>query len=248
VDAPWLSLVLDALDVDVGHLVVALARVAPVGLLVPALGLHWWPAPLRWGFSLVLALSVMPLVGPAAPVAPSAVWEAASRALLSSIPVALSAAALLWAVAMAAGVYDQALRAGMGAQAVEDDGSPALPGLSALVSLGVGIAFLEMGGPARVAKALLRSRPAPGSLSDVATAAVSQLLSSIEIAVGFALPALAVMVMSELVIAVARGASVSVALEAARPLRPVVALALIALLLSRVVEEMAAHVDAILPV
>lgn len=241
--------VLLGLGVDASALLLGLARVAPVALLVPALGLRWWPVPLRVGFAFVLAVSVVPIVVPSPPpIGPALVGTLVSH-VLAGVPIALGAAALLWAVSMASGVYQQLLDEPTAGAASEPLGEAGIEagGFTTLMSLAVWIAFLEMGGPARVALALARAPVDPAEQPHVIATAVAQLVGSIELAVGFALPALVVWVLSYVVLAVARGIAIRPWSDVLASLRPLVALVLLALLFERVLEDVVAHVGETLP-
>ncbi len=80
------------------------AKVMPVVLLVPAFGLRAVP----WGARVGLALTLGVSVGPAmAKVSDLPLGIAVALQALSALPVAMSAAALLWAASMAGGLIDE---------------------------------------------------------------------------------------------------------------------------------------------
>ncbi|MFO0571659.1 MAG: flagellar biosynthetic protein FliR [Polyangiaceae bacterium] len=214
--------------VDLARAGLAWARVAPSVALIPAFGLRAFPAPARAVLGLGLALSIAPGFAP-----PSGAWPVA---LLSEVgkglPIALGAAASLWAATMAGGVIDdlRGARESSGLPNVEAGASP----LGSLFALLAGIAFLEGGGPARVLSAL--SRPDLDFASPW-TRAVANLTSGVELSLAVATPlivtALVVEVASSLV---ARAASPSYIQPLLAPLRSLTILAVLALVLERMLE------------
>lgn len=227
--------------VDAVAWVLALATVAPLALLIPGIGFGWWPLSSRLAFGACLGVGVFPLIQTAPETANIHTGQdlvvAAAQHALNGVPVVLGAAILLWATAMAAGVYDWGLagEAGVGTPA-----SGALPngGLQFLLPLCSLIIFLELHGPVRLAAALIRASELKdaGILQYVA----SQLLASIELAVGIAAPILVVVFATEVALGVARGAS-GQQRAAWGTLRPLIVLILCALVLSRVLEEISAY-------
>jgi flagellar biosynthetic protein FliR len=198
----------------------AWARALPIVTIVPAFGLSAVAVPIRLGLAAALALAAAPALRPLAsdgsPFVVSLVREAAA-----GLPVAIAAAAILWATVMAGGVADN-LR---GAREVAE--LPLLdepsPPLAALFGLFAAVAFIEVGGVARLAAALARPE-----LDVTWAAVVHRLAASIGVAIAIAAP----LVIGSLLIEiagglVARAASPAFVMPLVAPLR---ALALLAVL------------------
>jgi flagellar biosynthetic protein FliR len=212
----------------------AWARVTPALTLVPAFGLTALPPQSRAALGLALAISIAPALEPAqlsAPFGVALLFEAAR-----GLPVALSAAGVLWAAGMAGGLTDN-LRGARETQSlpiVDEDVSP----LGALLSLLVALVFLEGGGAARVASALAAS-PAPSHalLWQVAAG----LTHSVELALAVASPVVAVSIVAELSNALlTRAATPAHVAALLAPLRSVLILVAFALLFERMTSLLAA--------
>lgn len=134
-------------------LALAWARVLPTAILVPALGLRAWPGPARALFGLSIAVSIAPAVN-AVPVESSMGWFASALSeIIRGTPVALAAAVPLWAATMVGGLADT-LR-------MHEERVPGPLAESPVTKLGIpfglfaGAAFFFLGGPARIATALI---------------------------------------------------------------------------------------------
>lgn len=207
----------------------AWARVAPAITLVPAFGLSALPAPARLALGLSLAVGIAPALAPLA--ASHGYWpllllEQAVRGL----PVALSAAAALWVASMAGGVIDN-LRASQEQASVPVVESGTTPS-GILLSMLVSMAFLESGGPARVAAALAVSNlPFTAPL----TRAAFDLAHGVELAVAVAAPVVAASIVVEVGGAlVARAANPAYVQQLLAPLRSIAILGVAALVLDRI--------------
>ena len=231
VQQPWSGLTdaLSVLEIDLRTLLLAWARVAPTVLLVPAFGLRAVAAPVRVLLGIALAVSVAPAL--AHSLSHEAVWPLALvTELVRGLPVALSAAAALWAAEMAGGLVDD-LRGvrDVSSLPIADGASP----MGALMSLSVSLVFLESGGPARVLHALTRDEPA---LTHVAARAVLHLTSGIELAVAVAAPIVVAAIVVEVASSLFSRAMVPAPIQPAlAPLRSLLLLGVLALVLDRVV-------------
>jgi flagellar biosynthetic protein FliR len=219
---------------DLGAWALAWARFAPTLALVPAFGLRALPAPVRIALGLALALTIAPALAPIAaqprPFALSLVIEFGK-----GLPVALSAAALLWAATMTGGLIDDLRGARESAMMPSvEEGSTALGAMFAMLTA---ILFLESGGPARVAAAL--ADPELSYASPLARAATN-LAASIELAIAIAAPVVAAAIVVELASAlIARAASPAFIEPLLAPLRSLVLLGVAAIALDRMLELLA---------
>jgi type III secretory pathway component EscT len=228
-----------ALDADTGELRafgLAWARAAPTVVLVPAFGLRAVPAPVRITLGLSLAAAVAPALLPAAtsgrPWAFDVLVEAAR-----GFPVALSAAVALWVAGMAGGLFDdlRGARERSGLPTAEPDATH----FSALLGLLAALAFLETGGPARVARAL--AQPELGFYDPLLRAA-NNVAAGIGLAVAVAAPLVAAAVVLEVASAlIARAAHPAYVQPLLAPLRSVALLAVLAFVLDRIVELLALY-------
>lgn len=221
-------IVLERGGVSVEAMGVAWARALPTVVIVPAFGLRAVPAPARMMMAFALAVAIGPSIG--VPVPEGQSWmEALVRALISGLPVALSAAVPLWIATMAGGVIDSVRGANSTLDVPVVEGRPTLMGVP--LALLASLAFLTTGGPARVAGALARN----ASLVDWSLArAATELASGIEIAVAVAAPVLAASVVVEVAAALmARAASPAPLYEMLAPLRSFAVLAVAAMALDR---------------
>jgi type III secretory pathway component EscT len=210
--------------IDFGAWALAWARVLPSVCIVPAFGLGVLSIPVRLTFGLVLAASVAPALSPIP--AAGAFWPLlllgeAARGL----PVALVAAAVLWAATMAGSVADDLRGAG---SVIAPMGSTPLGLVFAWLAA---IAFLETGGAARVAHAL--AAPGLTVLGPIELAAQT-LAGGIEIAIAVATPVIALSVLVQLALGLmARAAGSELLASLASPIRSLVILGAAALLLDR---------------
>ena len=225
---------LAGLAVDLRGWALAWARVTPALIVVPAFGLTALPAQTRAALGLALAVSIAPALGPtqvSVPFGAALLLESAR-----GLPIALTAAGVLWAAGMAGGLTDN-LRGARETQAlpiVDDDVSP----LGALLSLLVALIFLEGGGAARVVAALAASPPlSHGLLWQVAAG----LTHSVELALAVASPIVAVSIVAEVSNALlARSATPAHVVQLLAPLRSVLILIAFALLFERMTALLAA--------
>jgi type III secretory pathway component EscT len=243
-DAPGLLRTLtEALElggVDLRAWGLAWARVAPTIALVPAFGLRAIPAPARIALGLALAAGIAPALTPLA--ASPMPWPALLMVeAAKGLPVALTAASALWVATMTGGVVDN-LRGGReraNLPTVEQGATP----MGVLFSMLVAIAFLESGGPARVAEAL--SAPGLQFHAPLAHAAID-LAHGIELAVAVAAPVLAASIVVEVGGAlVARAASPAFIQPLLWPLRSVAILGVTAIVFTRIAELLALYAHSV---
>lgn len=214
---------------ELGAWSLAWARALPIVTIVPAFGLSAVALPIRLALAGALALAAAPALRPLAadgtPFVVALVREAAA-----GLPVAIGAAAVLWATVMAGGLADN-LR---GAREISelpllDEPSPAL---AALFGLFAAVAFIEVGGVARLAAAL-----AQPELQTTWAAAAHRLAASIGVAVALAAPLVIGSLLIELAGAlVARAASPAFVLPLLAPLRSLSLLALVWVSFDRIAE------------
>ena len=224
---------------DVRSWALAWARVTPALALVPAFGLAALPVQSRVALGLALAVSIAPALQPAQvsmPFGLALVLEA-----VRGLPVALSAAGLLWAAGMAGGLTDN-LRGARETQSLpvaDEETSP----LGALLSLLVALVFLEGGGAARVVAALVTS---PALSHSILWQVAAGLTRSVELALAVASPIVAVSIVVELSSALlARSATPAHVAALLAPLRSVLILIAFALLfehMTSLLAAMATHV------
>ena len=232
-----LSIALDLfndLGIDLPAWGLAWARTAPTVVLVPAFGLRAIPGPARAVLGLAIAASIAPamVVEPNAtmPWALNAAYEA-----LRGVPVALGAAAALWAASQAGGLVDN-LRGGRESASLPNV-EPGTTPTGALLAILIAIAFLEGGGASKVAGALIR---VDQDLQHAYSRAAVTLLSSVEIAIAVAAPVIAASIVLEVASAlVSRAASPAYVQPLLAPLKSLAILGVFALVLERVVELLA---------
>jgi type III secretory pathway component EscT len=206
------------------------ARAAPTLVMVPAFGLTALPAQVRTVLGVVLAATVAPAVK--LPIHSGMPFAAELvRQALWGFPIAVSASAGLWAASMAGGLIDN-LRGGR-----EHVSIPAAEGatpMAAVFSLLASIAFLESGGPARVAQALGGATPDwVGPLSR----SVIVMAHGIELALAIGAPVLVASVVIEVVFAlVSRSAAPAHLSSTLAPLRSIALLLVAAVLFERMAE------------
>jgi type III secretion protein T len=222
---------------DLGAWGIALARVLPVIVVVPAFGLRALSAPIRAAaallFAAVIAPAIRPVAGGGLAWAPLFLLE-----LMRGTLVAIAAAVPLWSATMAGGIVD-VLRGAEGQAelpTVEGRASP----IATLFSLLAAVIFLANGGPAHVVGLLVG--PPPDLGSGVARAAAN-LASGIGIATAIAAPLIAASLVLELASAlVARAASPAHLSALLGPIRSLALLALTALLLDRMAAFLATSI------
>jgi type III secretory pathway component EscT len=203
------------------------ARVLPSMILVPAFGLRAAPGAARVGLALMLGACIAPALSnsDALPFGLALTLEA-----LRGLPVAISAAATLWAASMAGGLIDE-LRRGR-------EMSP-VPLVSAesgvaniLLTLVAALAFLQTGRATRIGSALLREPDvAGGLLANV----VRDLLSGVELAIATAVPFVVASVLVDVLSSLAMRSVPAPSLRSIwAPVRSLVFLLLLAAILDRV--------------
>lgn len=204
----------------------ALARVLPSALIIPAFGLASLATPTRVVLGLVLALSVAPAISPVLS-EPSVVAYALEFA--RGLPLALSASAVLWASSMTGALADEL--AGVRGPLVSIGTEP-VTALGTLLSLAVAIGFLATGGP----ELLVRALTAAPQLFSLAGAA-RDLVSGVNLAVAVAAPLVVVSIVVEVILAIAGRVAFPLQVQIVlAPLRPFLVLGALALLLDRMVE------------
>lgn len=224
-------------------------RTLPLVLLVPAFGLRAAPLPFKLAIALVLGLTVAPvwLQGPVA----SEPWLVLIlRELVSGLPLALGAAALLWAASMAGDLVSDSYR---DVGAVSFDAVPgANSSLGVLLSLLCAIGFLEVGAPVRLLRALAHSTGSAWATSFGSKQwwlqVVEQVLGAIDLALAIAAPLLAVSFATHIAFALMARASVPLSGSPALPaLRAVVLLVLFSLLFQAIALALFEQLDLRLP-
>lgn len=236
---------LAAAGIDPTSWLIAWARLIPSLVLIPAFGMHAFPLTLRLAFAFVLGASVAPGLVPLAP-DPAPLLVMLGSELARGVPVAASVAASVWGATMAGALIDE-LRGGSDRAILTRsvfDGGETTP-FGVLMSLAVGVAFFQLGGPARLADALATARP--WHEQDLRAVALA-LARGIQFAVALAGPLLVFVPFLELVRALASRASHPMALGGV--LGPVKAMALLAasaLLLERVAGAVVLWLDGSLP-
>lgn len=225
------------------------ARTLPLVLLVPAFGLRAAPLPFKIAIALALGLAVAPvwLQGPVV----SEPWLVLLlRELVFGLPLALGAAALLWAATMAGDLISDSYR---DVGAVSFDAVPgARSSLGVLFSLLCAIGFLEVGAPARLLRALAHPT-GPVWATNLGSKqwwlqVVEQVLGAIDLALAIAAPLLAVSFATHLAFALMARASVPVGWSPALPaLRAVVLLVLFSLLFRAVALALFEQIDLRVP-
>jgi flagellar biosynthetic protein FliR len=226
--------------VDLGGLGLAWARVTPTVALVPAFGLRALPAPARGVVALALAACIYPAVAPLE-AAVHAPWPMLlALEVLRGLPVAIAAAAVLWAATMVGGMLDNLRGAQDSVQVpvVEGRTTPmAIP-----FALLAGTIFLTTGGPARVARALaVASIPAHPLLR-----AANDLTGAVALAVSIGAPLLAASLVIEVTAAViARAASPAQIHALLYPLRAMGLLVVCGVVLDRIAAVLAIAVRSV---
>jgi flagellar biosynthesis protein FliR len=227
--AVWLDLLKEFTGQDPVAYALAWARVLPIVVLVPAFGLGGVAAPIRVTLAFGMAGAIAPALR-ALPEPRVPFWLACSREALSTAPLALGTAAILWAAVMAGGLVDtlRGARETVELPVLDEAGTP----FSALFGLLVALGFLETGGAARIATALAEPR-----LHSSFAIAAERLAQAAGIAVGVAAPLVAASVLIELSAAlVARSASPAYVAPWLAPLRSLGVLLVAWIALDRMVE------------
>jgi type III secretory pathway component EscT len=216
---------------DLRGLGLAWARVTPSVALIPAFGLRALPAPARAVLAVALALSVAPALS-AVPDS-GLPWPVALAAeMAKGVPIDLVASISMWVAGMAGGVVDdlRGARARVELPHVAVGTTP----MGALLALLTALAFLESGGPGRVAALL--ARPDLGFAGPLGRAA-ENLAGGVQLAVAVAMPVLVASVVIEVASAlVARAASPAFIQPLLAPLRSLLLLGIAALVLERMLE------------
>jgi len=202
-------------------------RLLPTALLVPAFGLRGTPLQVRASMALVLAFAVAPALAEAPP-EPGGLLVTWAVDLLRGLPLALAAAVPLWAAAMAGGLFDElkGAREDVKLAPLEGAHSPS----SVLLSLLAGSFFFAAGGPAAIAKAIVRA----DLTEDVVTRTVATLAAGSTVALVVAGPLVAAAIVATTASAIVVRAPFSAARGAAPSLRAAAMLAFFAVALERV--------------
>ncbi|HTV17491.1 MAG TPA: flagellar biosynthetic protein FliR [Polyangiaceae bacterium] len=242
----WLAAVLAELaraGIDPTSWARAWARLIPSLVLIPALGLPAFPIGLRVAFALMLGASVAPGLLPAADPSAPLLATLASE-LARGVPVALSVAICVWGASMAGQLIDELRGGGSPARSPFDGSAPASP-FGVLLSLAAALAFLELGGPARLSDALASARP----LAEQDLTAVARALAyGLRFAVVLAGPLLALVPFVELLHALMARATHPIALGVVMaPLKAMTLLGVAALLLDRFATGVVLWMDRALP-
>lgn len=226
----------------------AWARLIPSLVLIPALGLPAFPLGLRLAFAALLGASVAPSLVPATPAglghgsAPLLVILGSE--LARGVPAALGVALCVWGASMAGHLIDE-LRGGASVTRSPFDGEPNATPFGVLLSLAAALAFLQLGGPARLCEALAVAPP----LGEQDLPGMARLLAhGVQFAVVLAGPLLALVPFVKLVQALVARAAYPVALHALlTPLEALLLLGFSALLLDRLATGVVLWLDRALP-
>jgi type III secretion protein T len=218
------------------------ARLLPSVVLVPAFGLRALPVFAQALFAFILAACVAPALAPLlTSQQPSFVTLLVQVA--TGLPVAVGAAATLWAASMTGNLLDELRGSTPALTLVPSVDSGATP-LGVLLSLGAAAAFLELGGPARLTEALSVLQPiSEQNIGQV----VRTLVQGVQLAVLISAPLLAFALFFEVFHAlIARATSSSLIFDWV-PVRSICLLALVGLLLDRLVRGLILWMDGQLP-
>jgi type III secretory pathway component EscT len=232
---------LAASGIDPTRWALAWSRLIPSLVLIPTFGLQAFPITLRLAFAFMLGATIAPgIVVPSGVALPLSV--ALAEELARGVPVAVSVAISVWGATMSGELID-ALRGGTSATRSAFDGASSPSGV--LMSLAVGVAFFQLGGPARLADALASARPFHEQ--DLQSMALS-LARGIQFSVVLAGPLLALVPFLELlhglVARVSRPLGLGLVLG---PLKALLLLGVTALLLDRVASGVVLWLDRALP-
>jgi type III secretory pathway component EscT len=242
----WIAAVLAELaraGIDPTSWARAWARLIPSLVLIPALGLPALPIPLRLAFALMLGASVAPGLLPPADASLPLLATLASE-LARGVPVALSVAICVWGASMAGNLIDELRGASALGRSPFATGEPASP-FGVLLSLAAALAFLELGGPARLTEALASARP----LGEQDLAGVARALAyGVRFAVVLAGPLLALVPFVELFHALVARTTHPIALGVVMlPLKAITLLVAAALLIDRFATGIMLWMDRALP-
>jgi type III secretory pathway component EscT len=221
----------------------AWARLIPSLVLIPALGLPAFPIALRVAFALLLGASVAPGLLPPPDVSQPLLVLLASE-VARGVPVALSVAICVWGASMAGNLVDELRGAAVLSRSPFEAGVSASP-FGVLLSLAAALAFLELGGPARLTEALASARP----LAEQDLPALARALAyGLRFAVVLAGPLLALVPFIELLHALVARATHPIGLGVVMtPLKSMTLLAAAALLLDRFATGIVLWMDRALP-
>jgi flagellar biosynthesis protein FliR len=219
------------------------ARLVPSLLLIPAFGLQAFPIVLRIGFAFILAAVVAPTLPPVSP-GPGPWLATLVLEAARGVPVALGVAGAVWSAGMGGNLIDELRGGRSGPRILLADDTPLSPLGTVLSLLGV-IAFLQLGGPARLADALAAAQPL--GRQDLRTVALT-LARSIQFAVVLAGPLLALVPFLQLARALVARSARPLSLGALLvPLEALALLGLVALLLDRFATAIVLWLDRALP-
>jgi type III secretory pathway component EscT len=233
---------LAAAGIDPTRWVLASARLIPSLVLIPTFGLQAFPFTLRLAFAFMLGACIAPGLVPLA-AGTSTLLGTLGAELARGLPVALSVAVSVWGASMAGELLD-AVRGSSTASRAVFDGGAASP-LAVLLSLAVGVAFFQLGGPARLADALATAPPF--AEQDVRSIALS-IARGIQFSVLLAGPLLALVPFLELLHALVARVSQPIGLGAVLgPVKAVTLLGVTALLLDRIATAAVLWLDRALP-
>jgi type III secretory pathway component EscT len=226
--------VADLSGMDLAQWALAWARVLPTVLLVPAFGLRALPGPVRWALGLALAAAIVPAVS----VPSDGSWGTSLlAALVVGGAVAVLASLCVWIATTAGGAIDDLRGSRVPTMLPTVERGATVSG--GLLGVAAAVAFLESGGPARVASSLARAE-LTGQRALLTVSA--QLVSGIEIAVAVVAPIIAVALVFEVAAAfVARSATPAAVAPLVAPVRSLFILGVTALLLDRLVATIALH-------
>jgi type III secretory pathway component EscT len=211
-------------------LVLMAARVLPLVVFVPVLGLRGAPLPFKAAIAFALAVAVaptwLPTANPAGPLLGLLAHE-----IILGLPLAIGAAALLWAATMAGDLASDLYRdvGPMSFDAVPE----ARSSLGVLLSLLCAIGFLEVGAPVRLLRALAQAPQHALVLGSKQwwSQLIEQILGAIDLALAIAGPLLAVSFVTHIAAGLTARASVPLSFGPAMPaLRSLVILFLFSLL------------------
>jgi type III secretory pathway component EscT len=242
----WLTALLAELSragIDAASWARAWARLIPSIVLIPAFGLPAFPVALRVIFALMLGASAAPGLLPPADASLPLLATLASE-LARGVPVALSVAICVWGASMAGALIDELRGGATLARSPFEAGEPASP-FAVLLSLTAVLAFLELGGPARLTEALASAPP----LGEQGLAAMARALAhGVRFAVVLTGPMLALVPFIELLHALIARATHPIALGVLlTPLKSVTLLAAAALLIDHFATGIVLWMDRALP-
>lgn len=223
------------------------ARALPLVVLIPVLGLRGSPLPFKIAIAFALAVAVAPTWLPGT-AATEPLFGLIVREMITGLPVALGAAALLWAATMAGDLASDLYR---DVGTVSFDAVPeARSSLGVLLSLLCAIGFLEIGAPIRLMRALALSPQHALVLGSKQWwwQLVEQVLGAIDLALAIAGPLLAVSFVTHVAAGLTARASIPMSLGPALPaLRALLVLLLFSLLFRAIALALFEQLDLRLP-